>query len=56
MYRKTYKYFSNLEYKNKISFTSKDYRVQGVTYIKCPKKYSEIKTSYDPFRSSKILI
>lgn len=49
------KEFCNLEYKNKICFTHKEYRDPCVKYIKIPKKYSEIQTSYEPFGRSTII-
>ncbi|WEG13388.1 DUF1919 domain-containing protein [Pullulanibacillus sp. KACC 23026] len=47
--------FSNLPHKNKICFTSKDYSIPNTYHIKCPKRYSEIQTSYEPFGNSRVI-
>lgn len=47
--------FSELKYKNKICFSSRPYKYNNIIYIKTPKRYSEIQTSYEPFGNSKMI-
>lgn len=47
------KKFSELPYKNKICFTSRNYNIKNTVYVKSTKNYSEIRTSYEPFGDSK---
>ena len=49
------KKFSELPYKNKICFTSKEYKLPYTKYIKIPKKYFEIQTSYEPVGKSSVI-
>jgi len=45
--------FEGLPFKNKICFTVKNYEnLKSTIYIRCPKKYTEIPASYEPFGNS----
>lgn len=46
------KKFSELPYENKICFTSKDYKLKDIIYIKTTKCFHGIPTSYEPFGQS----
>lgn len=53
--REHIKRFCNLPYKNKLCFTAKEYNIENTIYIKSLFKYSEIKSSYEPFGNSKYI-